>query len=122
MSQHMSRDMSHQSALYQAWWNQQVVYHSDTNVYFSTHDATYYWFGQGSWHETDTLPAHLIPDGTHEQVVRRSHVLKASKNAVHVQAFSPFFVTPATEVQTASFMEDPVTAVDEDDTEYWHEY
>lgn len=100
VSHKMKRDMSHQSGLYKAWWDQQIVYHTDTEVYWSTHDATYYWFGQGSWHETDTLPAHLVPDGNHEQIVKRSHVLKASKNAFEVQTFNPFFATPTAEVDS----------------------
>ena len=122
VSQHMSRDMSHQSGLYKAWWNQQVVYHTDTNVYFSPHSATYFWFGQGSWHESDSPPAHLTPNGDHQEIVRRSHLLRASKNSVEVQAFNPFFMTPTAEVEAAAFLEDPVTAVDGDDNEFWHEY
>ena len=121
ISQKISRDMSHQSSLYKAWWNQQIVLHTDTDVYFSTHNATYYWFGQGSWHEDDVLPAHLKPDGEHERFVRRAHILKTSKNAVEVQAFNPFFTTSTAEADTDSFTQDPVTAVDVDDSELWNE-
>ena len=122
LSQRISRDMSHQSGLYKAWWNQQVVYHTDTKVYFSPHNGTYYWFGQGAWHEGDSPPAHRAPDGDHLKFVKLTHLLKASKNSSRVQAFNPFFVTPAAEVETASFTVDPVTAVDGDDSAYWHEY
>ncbi len=100
LSQQVARDMSAQSDEYQAWWNQQIVYHRDTNVYFSPLDREYYYFENGQWQQASILPARITLGYDDVSFVKRSKLLTITGNSTGVMAFNPYYDpsshTPAT--------------------------
>jgi hypothetical protein len=54
---------------WQDWWNYQMVYHPNDQVYYEPYSGTYHWFQDETWYTGDKLPRTLTPDPELAQVV-----------------------------------------------------
>ena len=85
---------SDQSPAYYAWWDQQMVLHRDSNVYFDPFSSNFYWFARDEWKSGDTLPRSFGLSRDNRDVVKRSHLLMRSGQAQYVMSFNPYYEEP----------------------------
>ncbi len=73
------------------FWNTQVVYHPEADVYFDPYSQTYYFKTEGTWTQSSMLPSNCSLLRSTRQVVDRREMLSDSGNAEYVMAFNPEF-------------------------------
>lgn len=71
------------------FWDTQVVFHPETNVYFDPYSQTYYWQNDGSWMQGNSLPQHMSLLRSTRKVVERRELLTKTGNAEYAMAFNP---------------------------------
>lgn len=113
LAQRIDSDIAQQSEAYRAWWDQQVAYHRDSNVYFSPGDKEYYYFEDGHWNQAMTLPSWITLSQDDITFVKRRKLLSVTGNSTDVMAFNPHY-QPMDTPAISSEDESQLTLVDED--------
>lgn len=54
----------------QEWWHYKVVYHPDAQAYSDPYAGRVYWFRDGHWYSSDSLPAGMYVDPRLAKVVK----------------------------------------------------
>lgn len=73
------------------FWDTNVVFHPESNVYFDPYSKTYYWQTEDSWMQGQSLPQHISLLRSTRQVVQRRELLTKTSNAEYAMAFNPDF-------------------------------
>ena len=74
------------------WWDVQVVFHPEANLYFDPYTQLYYFEADGTWNQSQYLPTNIRLLRSTRQIADRREVLSKSGNAEYVMAFNPDFV------------------------------
>ena len=71
------------------WWDVQVVFHPEANLYFDPYTQLYYFEANGIWNQSEYLPSNIRLLRSTRQIADRHEVLSKSGNAEYVMAFNP---------------------------------
>ncbi len=73
------------------FWDTNVIFHPEANVYFDPYSQTFYWQNDDSWMQGQTLPQHFSLLRSTRKVVKRRELLTKTSNAEYAMAFNPDF-------------------------------
>ena len=71
------------------WWDVQVVYHPEANLYFDPYSQQYYFEANGVWNQSEYLPSNIRLLRSTRQIADRREVLSKAGNAEYAMAFNP---------------------------------
>lgn len=74
------------------FWDTQIVFHPESNVYFDPYSQTYYWEANGTWSKGSSLPTQFSLLRSTRVAVDRRELLSKSGNAEYVMQFNPDFM------------------------------
>ncbi len=97
-----------QPDLEKIWWQEQVAYFPQSQVYFDHRTQNYYWIENSAWQEGPRLPKTISLRHQHPDFVKRSHMVTSSNHDTVVIAFQPPF-----EVDQTPLDEEPMVQVDD---------
>ncbi len=82
-------DEWYQDNINNEWWDVQVVYHPEANLYFDPYSQQYYFEANGTWNQSEYLPSNIRLLRSTRQIADRREVLSKAGNAEYAMAFNP---------------------------------